>query len=108
VSTFQKRAFPRTELPWLKGERFISSTERQHLLTLSHLIFSFEPGFIASFQGEAVRSVMLARFLSPFSRFGGSLSFLKSGAGRPLQIDVHYFDGFLIISFSPEGKVTGW
>ena len=84
MSTFQKRAFLRTELPWLKGERFISSTERQHLLTLSHLIFSFEPGFIASFQGDAVISMTLTRFLRLFSCYGGSLSSSTSGADGPL------------------------
>lgn len=42
----------------------ISSAERQHLLTFSHLIFSFEPGFIASFQGDAVLPEWAERILS--------------------------------------------
>ena len=39
----------------------IYSAERQHLLTFSHLIFSFEPGLITSFQGHTVVFVTLAR-----------------------------------------------
>ncbi|TRZ92313.1 hypothetical protein D4R89_01475 [bacterium] len=48
------------------------------------MIFSFEPGLITSFQGDAVISVTLARFLRPFSRHGGSLSCSTSGIHRPL------------------------
>jgi hypothetical protein len=51
----------------------ISSAERQHLLTFSHLTFSFEPDFTASFQGGAVVFVIFACFLKLFSRLGGSL-----------------------------------
>ena len=60
------------------------STKRRRLLTFSHLIFSFEPGFITSFQGDTVTSMMLARFLRLFSPHGGSLPSSTSGADRPL------------------------
>jgi len=62
----------------------IASVERQLQLTFSHLIFSFEPGLITSFQGDAIRSVTLARFLRPFSLYGGILSSQTSGTDRPL------------------------
>jgi hypothetical protein len=51
----------------------------------SYPAFPFSwPGLITSFQGDAVLSVTLARFLRPFSRYGGSLSSSTSGADRPL------------------------
>jgi hypothetical protein len=62
----------------------ISSAERQHVLTFSHMIFSFESGLITSFQGDVVLSMTLARFLRPFSCYGRSLSPSTSGADRPL------------------------
>jgi hypothetical protein len=44
------------------------------VLTLSHLIFSFEPGLITSFQEDAVRSVTLGHFLWLFSRHEGEIA----------------------------------
>jgi hypothetical protein len=46
---------------------------------------AFDPGLAASFQADPVISIMLARFLRPFSCYGGSLSSQASGAGRPLR-----------------------
>jgi len=43
-------------------------------LTFYHLIFSFVPGLIASFQGDSISFMTLARFLRLISRYGGSLS----------------------------------
>jgi hypothetical protein len=62
----------------------ILRAERQRLLTFYHLIFSFEPGLIASFQGDSISFMTLARFLRLFSCYGGSLSSQTSGADRPL------------------------
>ena len=62
----------------------ILRAERQRLLTFYHLIFSFEPDLLVFFRGDAVRSVTLARFLGPFSCYGGSLSSSTSGMDRPL------------------------
>jgi hypothetical protein len=53
-------------------------------LTFSRPYSPFRAAVIASFQGDAVRSVMLARFLRPFSCYGGSLSSSTSGADRSL------------------------
>jgi hypothetical protein len=44
-----------------------------------------EPGLIVSFQRDAVRSVMLARFLRLSSCYGGSLSPSTSGEDSPLE-----------------------
>ena len=76
------------------GPESILRAERQRLLTFSHLIFSFEPSLITSFQGDAVLSVTLARFLRPFSCYGGSLSSSTSGADRPLPGTVPLFRAF--------------
>jgi hypothetical protein len=72
----------------------ISSPERQHLLTFSRLVFSFEPGLITSFQGDAGRSMTLARFLRPLSRHGGSLSSFNRGGGVSRR-DTHFGHRFL-------------
>jgi hypothetical protein len=52
----------------------VASDERQRLLTFSRPDSPFRAAVIASFQGDVVRSVTLARFLRPFSCYGGSLS----------------------------------
>jgi len=62
----------------------IASDERQRLLTFSRPDSPFRAAVIASFQADAVLSVILARFLRLFSCYGGSLSSSTSGADRPL------------------------
>jgi hypothetical protein len=47
--------------------------------------FAFRAAVIASFQADAVIFLMLARFLRPFSCYGGNLPLRSSGADGPLQ-----------------------
>jgi hypothetical protein len=62
----------------------IASDERQRLLTFSRPDCPFRAAVIAPIQGEAARSMTLARFLRLFSCYGGSLSSSTSGADGPL------------------------
>ena len=77
--------------------------KRQLRLTFSRPDCPSEPGLIPFFLGDAVRSVMVARFLRLFSRHGRSLSPSTSGADRSLPVAFPSFRIARSSSPSPRG-----